>query len=334
MKFTGPGGILSLGIHTPGTGYTTGDVAHLLTGQFGTLIITSVLAGVPQTIAALNRGRHYVTANNVATTSAVGIGLTVDLIARPLFGFAPFPGSGDIEQTWRDLDTVRRRTIQHKSQRPQNWHGLFFLANPGLTPWFFNNTKLAVLARFWAENLSAGDRSGWDTYAATIGAPWDGFAPGSITGFEAFMSYNKVQGDAVCELANPLFWSFNPRQPTAPAAYTAPPTAIVTWTITTAPGTQYAAFTATVASLPALCHWEFHATRPYNSSRRPRRAVMVRYFEEPSLTIPNGLDVSSVVERLSPQGQPGQSITVGLRLIDIAANVDPGPLNVQQVTIT
>ena len=204
MKLTPSGSIRTSAIVTNGAGYLSGQIVTVNGGANGKVKILTTLGTVPLVIRTEKPGKNYTDNTTQTTAGGPGAGLTVHIrtVLVPTL-FIP-PGSGDIQQGGKTGQIARKRTIQHQSFTQHRYSGALWV-NPNAQALSFNNRNLlALMAHYWSNSLTAGQRLAWDAVAL----------PGK-NGFDAYMAVNKTSQGLVFSQPFAPIVPFTPPFPTA-----------------------------------------------------------------------------------------------------------------------
>ena len=345
MLFLQAGALGSATVNQGGTGYFGGQIINVGLGTGVTVKTVIVVAGHVFSVSVNTGGLGVHKATNVPTTGGTGHGLTLNLVPVSSVGFDPAPGSGNIQQHNRQGQIIRRRTIQHTHTANQKYHGTNLQSFPQATLGMLNRLQLARIAENWQTLLTSADRITWDNMAATFGAPWNGRAPGSLNGFEEYMSlltsgYLAEPGGIPFNFgghgnyATPADWSFGqtffaftgaPIPESDPAyTYSLPhPTAGI-WTGATSTN-----------SAGAQNHVNFlYLTNPYTSYYNPTKNPLIFVYAWYNVPPADTTDISLALTRVIGQAKVGAKIKVGMRKYTNATNATLSKLISTEVTIT
>jgi hypothetical protein len=181
MKTSPAGSIRQAVINTPGAGYAAGDLCGVPGGDNGRIQVTAAIGTIPVSIKTHSVGKNYTNNIAVPVSGGSGAGLTVNISTVLIPTWNLHPGDGDLMQGSHTGLILRKRTIQHQSSATHKYAGPIW-TNPDAQVMSRNNRNyLALLAHYWSNSLTAGQRLAWDAVAL----------PGK-NGFDAYMAVNKT----------------------------------------------------------------------------------------------------------------------------------------------
>lgn len=262
----------------------------------------------------------------------------------PGTGFAPPAGSGNLQQNGPFGPMVRRRTIQHKVQRPQKYLGTNFLAFPQSTPWEYEIQKLRSLSHYWAISLSAADRTAWDG-VGIMPTGFETFLHWNLTGYDFISPTNlPVLGQNVGDITSPGLWDFSPCRPTVPASIFGPQEKGLTLTFHASSIYSFTSVVGASSVSTRAMYATVYGTRPYKVSRDLSRNPLLRLgvylvtagalvlmFDDPMHS--NSIPLATLWNRTIGGSRVGYKIDYGWRYSDASRLGPPGPLHLATATV-
>jgi hypothetical protein len=209
--------------------------------------------------------------------------------------------------------------------------------NPFATPDVYTQFQLGTITHYWSTVLTPTDRSNWDDLAASVGAPWNGHAPGSVNGFETFVSFQRCRAaqDNLTEAgitfskwaAHPLEQGFAyvPAWPTPPTLHTAITPAAVGWQIDTTDGVHFADFLAQWSPQSVDIGVTIYVNKPYPPGTHKPKSL-IRLIDVIRPTSLNNVDITTIMNQFVGGAPQGWSIDVGMRWARADGDGIPSPL--------